>query len=134
MLFLDDHVDITKRLNFIRENNILNVIYEDNYPITQGDCVSPKKILESQDFIVEKNGIRKNCSLSINEKKTFLEQLCSYEEAPPIFKSKVNRWSENWLMHPTPAPLLSLKYKNKFSTFYEERLMYTWLCYLKFMQ
>ena len=134
LLFLDDHVDITKRLNFIRNNNISNVIYEDNYPVTQGDCNTTKKIIESEDFIVEKEGIRKTCNLSLSEREIFWDQICSYEEAPPLFESKVNRWSEEWTIHPTPAPLLSLKYKNKFKTLYEERLMYTWLCYLKFKQ
>jgi len=53
LAFIDDHQDNYKRLLHGHINNIGNIFFEDNYPTTQGDVLSLKKILINTKYIIE---------------------------------------------------------------------------------
>ncbi len=59
VIFLDDHQNVLDRLRYIHDNsNIKNILYEDNYPSNQGDCLSIKKILENKRYVIDSGGVR----------------------------------------------------------------------------
>lgn len=110
LVFLDDHQDFNKRIDFLINNNLKDIIFEDNYPLGQGDCVSPKKLLNE-------------------ETSSFFKY---YEEAPPIFIDNKTRWGDNWIEnYNTRDHLLQKSDEEKYELFYEERFDYTWISYVK---
>ena len=58
VVFLDDHQNFLQRLEFVHNLGIKHILYEDNYPPSQGDTFSPKKILACQDYIMDHAGRR----------------------------------------------------------------------------
>lgn len=124
LVFFDDHQDFNKRINFLVENKIKHVIYEDNYPYDQGDCISPKKIIEEDDFFVNNQKI----NFEKNERDYIINKINHYEEFPPLFVDSKTRWNNNWI-YKTRENLLNdfEKYKD----FYNERFDYTWICYIE---
>ena len=125
LIFFDDHQDFNKRLELLLECGIKNLIFEDNYPFNQGDCISPKKIVEPFDFYVNENLIK------LDNRDYILSKIEHYEEFPPIFKDNKTRWGNEWL-YKTRDPLLSDDDDvKKYNVFYNERFDYTWICYLK---
>jgi hypothetical protein len=126
LVFFDDHQDFNKRIDFLTKNKIKNVIYEDNYPFDQGDCISPKKIIGSGDFYVNS----KKYILEESEKNFIRSKILHYEEFPPIFRDDKTRWGNDWT-YETRESLLNKDLSNKYSNFYSERFDYTWICYLE---
>jgi len=126
LLFFDDHQDFNKRFNFLFKNKIKHIIYEDNYPYNQGDCISPKKIIESEKFIVKD----KEISLKKEEREFIIKNIKHYEEFPPIFKDYKTRWGNEW-NYKTRESLLNDESIQKYQDFYKERFDYTWICYLE---
>jgi hypothetical protein len=124
LVFFDDHQDFNKRLELLIESGIKNLIFEDNYPFDQGDCISPKKIVESFDFYVNQNLVK------LDNKDYILSKIEHYEEFPPLFKDSKTRWGNEWL-YETRESLLSEEFISKYNLFYNERFDYTWICYLK---
>ena len=54
LLFLDDHQNFIERLVFLKNSPFKHIMFEDNYPSNQGDCLSPKKIKAGrvvEDFV-----------------------------------------------------------------------------------
>ena len=45
IVFFDDHTNVIERLKFLYSWGIKYAIFEDNYPVGQGDAYSPRKIL-----------------------------------------------------------------------------------------
>jgi hypothetical protein len=115
--FFDDHQNAVNRIRHAVENGYKHLIFEDNYPIGQGDCVSLK-----QTFI-------KN-----NEDTEFIKKhIKIYYEFPPVFKHEYTRWGDLWDdKYPTKSPLLIPNKNNeKYRIFYDESRDYTWISYVE---
>jgi hypothetical protein len=132
VVFLDDHQNFLQRLEFIHELGIKHVLCEDNYPLLQGDILSPKKILACQDYIIDKGGRRSVHRFSYFDYEKFDNCVKIYQELPPIFKTKETRWGDEWEenRYPTKPPLLTEDRKKEYPVFYEEANSYTWICYM----
>lgn len=111
LIFFDDHQDFHHRIQFLIENEIYNILFEDNYPSGIGDCVSPKKIMTDTDKI------------------TFKKFIDDYEEFPPIYKPTLTGWGESTNNYNYLDALLEIPSDN--SIFWEEKNHYYWLCYVK---
>lgn len=120
---LDDHQDFHTRIQFFKNHNIKNVIYEDNYPMGQGDCISPKKIIER----TRGSNPDHTYILDINQSSYIKNFISSYEEFPPAFIDPLTRWGVPW-DYETRPPLLDDKMKTFYPILYEERFNYTWIC------
>lgn len=131
LVFLDDHQDFDKRLDFLLEKKILHILYEDNYPSDQGDCLSVKKIMSGTDYVIDSLGKRTFHKLETTRRNEILDNIEFYEEFSPIFDNDRNRWGGDWNTYETNPPLLSCENISEYSEFYEERLGYTWIAYLK---
>ena len=132
VVFFDDHQDILDRIEFIHALGIKHILYEDNYPRLQGDVLSPKKILECQDYVIDKAGLRQLNKFSYFDYDEFLNFIQIYQELPPIFKLETTRWGDRWneVNYPTEEPLLPIEKKDEFDIFFEEAKYYTWICYI----
>lgn len=131
-IFFDDHQNFLERMKCVKKWGFKKIMYEDNYPIQQGDCYTPKKIIANQDFIIDKNGIKNKYQKNNEDFKFFVENVNIYQEMPPIFKDSKTRWGDEWNEnYPTPEPLLQEIDKNKYPVFYSEKKDYTWICYME---
>ena len=131
LLFLDDHVDFNERLNFFANNDYFgHIIYEDNYPCDQGDCISPKKILEGNNVILDKDGIRKSVMIEPHVKEQFRAFVKHYEEFPPVCGFEKTRWGTSMSDYNTPKPICDNAGELPQNLFSELKL-YTWICYMK---
>ena len=131
LLFLDDHQDFSDRLYFLDEAPFKHVIVEDNYPPNQGDIVSPKKINEGGNYIVDKFGVRTEYKLDDNIKKKFDEKVELYTELPPLYILDNTRWGDKWdrKVYKTPDPIFnSDEIVNE--SYYTDCYDYTWMCYI----
>ena len=119
LCFFDDHQNAFERVKLAVKRGYKHLIFEDNYPIGQGDCLSLKQILEGGNsnmfnFLKEHNDI--------------------YHEFPPVFKRDKTRWEDNWddEKYPTEEPLFSqLENNEKYKLFYDDAKGYTWIAYVK---
>ena len=126
LIFFDDHQNFNERFNFLVKHKIKHVIYEDNYPYNQGDCISPKKIIENEIFTVN----NKQVFLDNKEIEFIIKNINHYEEFPPIFKDNKTRWGNEWVYNTRPS-LLNEESIQKYQNFYDERFDYTWICYME---
>jgi len=126
LLFFDDHQNEIERIKIAYNLGFKHIVCEDNYPVNHGPCEgqipysrvdSPKKALMLND----ENGkwIINNCEI--------------YYEFPPIFKSDKTRWGTLWNdeNYPTQKPLCETETDDYLKVFNDEKLDYTWICYLK---
>lgn len=123
LCFFDDHQNALQRLVRCCELGFKTVMFEDNYPLGQGDCYSIKKALnksETRDVIP---------GLKISD---YLKHIVGiYLEFPPIFSAEENRWGLPWDTYETPEPLLK-EVKEKYQKIYLEELKnYTWINYVE---
>tara|TARA_X000000368_G_C23007382_1_gene701855 strand:- start:16 stop:729 length:714 start_codon:yes stop_codon:yes gene_type:complete len=118
LCFFDDHQNALERVQSAIKRGFKHLIFEDNYPIGQGDCVSLKQLLEED-----------------NDTSNFLkEHIEIYCEFPPVFKRKKTRWGDNWddENYPTENPLFNqLENNEKYKLFYDDAAGYTWIAYVK---
>jgi hypothetical protein len=133
VVFLDDHQNFLDRIEFIYGLGIKHILYEDNYPPSQGDVLSPKKILACQDYVIDRAGHRQMHKFSFSYYDRILNFVKLYQELPPIFKLENTRWGDRWDKHkyPTLKPLLEENKKNTYEQFYKEADSYTWICYME---
>ncbi len=126
LVLFDDHQNAYNRLKECKWFGFENIIFEDNYPISQGDCYSLKKIISCSGFRSEylpKNKKIKNYFSKIFnfvykkitkypsqmeqfktiavqpniQDKLFLDKnLDIYFEFPPIYKPPTTRWGDTW--------------------------------------
>ena len=133
LVFLDDHQNFLHRLEFIHSLGIKHILYEDNYPPSQGDAYSPKKILSCEDYVIDRAGAREMHKFSYQSRADFERFVKTYQELPPIFKLNQTRWGDVWEdpNYPTKPPLLSNERKKDFPVFFDEADSYTWICYME---
>ena len=161
LVFFDDHQNAYKRLQQCKWFGFKHIIFEDNYPILQGDCYSLKKAFSNVGFepasssfkmsgnnlfskmfmrsarLVGLNSIsqyetEKVCPNNIDS-RMLQKHLDIYYEFPPVVKSTKTRWGDEWedLSYPTPDPLLVQSDKSTRNLFAAEAVFYTWICYVK---
>ena len=131
LLFLDDHVDFDTRIDFISNSPFKYVVNEDNYPTDQGDCVSPKKILESNKYVIDMAGKRIWHEFKDDVKTNFQNSVTYYEELPPIYKIDVTRWDNSGENYKTPQAHFEFDYFQD-GLINKEMLDYTWICFMEF--
>ena len=140
LVVLDDHQDFSERVKFLHDLGIRDVLYDDNYPPSHGDCLSPKKIISGKGkydtFVtvkVNEDGSEELVGTTSFSYDDFMDRVDHYQELPPIFKVEYTRWGDKWddINYPTSHPLLDNNLKEKYPTFYKEADSYTWLCYIK---
>ena len=132
LVFLDDHQDFPSRLKFLSSLGIQSILYEDNYPPSQGDTLSPKKILACQDYVMDYAGDRHHHQYSYEYYDMFTSLVETYQELPPIYKTDQTRWGDPWTedRYPTKEPLMKLEEQSVYPIFAEEAKGYTWICYM----
>lgn len=114
LCFFDDHQNALSRLEIAAPQGFKHIMFEDNYPVSQGDCVSLKTILEQG-----------------GEDKALAEKyLVSYYEFPPTVKGEKTRWGDDWTddNYPTHDPLIT-ENQDKYADYFDGYENYTWICY-----
>ena len=133
LVFFDDHQNCLPRIKRCKQLGLNHIIVEDNYAPTQGDCYTPKKILSQKDYVIDVGGNRTFHGANPEDYNYMMNVLSVYQEMPPIFKSELTRWGDEWDSddYKTPSPLLNLERCNQFQSFFYEKLDYTWICYME---
>jgi len=135
LVFFDDHQSCIERVKHCLNLKFIYIMFEDNYPWDQGDCYSPKKILSKKPYIIDKNNNRAIFEHNLNGYDLLNNNINIYQEMPPIFNDSKTRWNCDWITkYSTPQPLLSYNDKSKYELFYQERLDYTWICYIQLLK
>lgn len=128
LVFFDDHQNFDNRVDFLIESKVRHVIFEDNYPTGQGDCVSPKKLIEASERNEEIQ--EKYAKLSAERVRSIRNKIGKYTELQPIFVDSMTRWKVPW-NYETVKPLLSHDDSHAYKDFFDERFDYTWICHLE---
>jgi hypothetical protein len=148
LLFFDDHQNSFERLKTAQNFGFKHLLFEDNYPASQGDCYTLKKALMHAGYQGEVPTIsgrlqklqaifsppKAEIILPNADDATYLKKNCKiYYEFPPIFKTAMTRWNDEWVdyKYPTPLPLLTEITENYQQIFKEEAKFYTWFCYVQ---
>ena len=135
LVFFDDHQSCINRIQHCVNQKFIHIMFEDNYPYDQGDCYSPKKILSQKEYVIDRGGDKSWFQPSLSDFETLQSSIEIYQEMPPIFSDAKTRWGCDWLSkYETPNSLLSSDLANEYELFYEERLDYTWICYIELIQ
>lgn len=123
LCFFDDHQNSLGRLIVCAQLGFKKIMFEDNYPPGQGDCLSLKKVFESssQYPVIPR----------INAKDYLPKIIKSYSEMPPIYDLEKNRWGEEWNTHGMNEPLLKDTNQSYSQTFLEGMDQYTWINYVE---
>jgi hypothetical protein len=116
LCFFDDHQNALDRLRTATPQGFKHLMFEDNYPITQGDCVSLKTILEEEK----------------EESVTAKKYLEVYYEFPPPVRGDLTRWGDPWIneVYPTHPPLITEQVAG-YEDYFDGYENYTWICYAK---
>lgn len=145
--FFDDHQNAYRRLQQCKWFGVKHIIFEDNYPATQGDCYSLKKAFAGVGYepplpqkvvphlVPEAAAQYEKVRVKPNKMDLYMlrKHLDVYYEFPPIFKVEKTRWNDEWSenIYPTPEPLLTAKTKPSHDILLDEALFYTWICYAR---
>ena len=130
LAFIDDHQNNYNRLQHAYKHSIGHIIFEDNYPTTNGDVLSLKKILSNNYHIINTNGIKTSHSIPDHYKNDVL-QMCEYTECPPIYlDTNITRWGDTFEEH-NCKPAMFNKYEKWLDIFQKEQLDYTFIAYVK---
>lgn len=116
--FFDDHQNAIERIKTAVQKGFKHLIFEDNYPLGQGDCVSLKQ------------------SFYNNELNEYLrEHIKIYYEFPPVFKTEYTRWKDMWndKKYPTKSPIFNKldNTNNMYKIFEDDAQSYTWIAYVE---
>ena len=111
VLFFDDHQDAFERVKQAKAFGFTHLLFEDNYPVGQGDCCSLKQAFEQEDHA-----------------EYLRDVLEVYHELPPVFKTEKTRWGDAWT---GPSPLLTVVEEEHQQVFWDEVEHYTWMCYAR---
>ena len=122
LCFFDDHQNAFERVVHAKMCGFKYLMFEDNYPEGQGDCISLKKVLE----FPESYSILPDFTA-----KEYLERvLDSYQELPPIFNLETSRWNTSWSSYRSNPPLLDSDDNEELNVFKKEMDQYTWINYV----
>jgi hypothetical protein len=110
-----------------------HLVFEDNYPVSQGNCYSPKKIFANAGFMPENTDASQAIPPNDADAQFLIKNTEIYNELPPVFKLAQTRWNDPWddVNYPTPQPLLDNITQPWQQIFLQEAIYYTWMCYLK---
>ena len=152
LVFIDDHQDGYERIKTAHWFGFRHLMFEDNYPASQGNCYSPKKAFMHAGFemdaqhaktwkaklrrtLIEQMKIHVWDTVEPNDvdAKYLRENLAVYYEFPPVIKSATTRWGDPWNDedYPTPEPLLGSVADESLQVFVDESKQYTWICYIE---
>ena len=131
LLFLDDHQNFVERLVFLKNSPFKHIMFEDNYPSNQGDCLSPKKIKAGGSYVLDRNGDKSFHSVKPEEKMLFDSAVEEYIELPPIFSKDKTRWGDPWADYETPEAICEQIDDYPLFKTDSEIDSYTWICYMK---
>tara|TARA_B100001059_G_C17771759_1_gene548874 strand:+ start:218 stop:1045 length:828 start_codon:yes stop_codon:yes gene_type:complete len=145
--FFDDHQSAFMRLQQMKWKGLKRAIFEDNYPISQGDCYSLKKIFSNAGFFPEKRKdfrgktkeliskyFQTKSPQIVSENSTHSMELRNsldlYYEFPPLFKERFTRWGDEWTepAYPTKPPIFDTSFNHKLR---QESVHYNWICYVE---
>lgn len=132
LCFFDDHQDAYVRLTQLKWMGFEYAMFEDNYPVLQGDCYSLKKVLSQKDYIISGKE-RKQYPFNRAHYDYLKKNLAVYTEFPPLFKNAVTRWGDNWNEenYATPDAIFENADEEKYPILKAEAGAYTWICYVK---
>lgn len=120
LCFFDDHQNAVQRLIQCHMHGFKHVMFEDNYPEGQGDCVSLKKALETDNYFLLPGA-------SVSD--YVLRLVDSYLEFPPITGLEKTRWGTEWKTYRSNEPLVE---NDKCLEVYREGMdQYTWINYMQ---
>lgn len=131
VIFLDDHQNSLGRLQHAKNLGFKRIIVEDNYPPSRGDAYSPKKIISKNRYIIDRPTGTQWYDPKKEDYDYFVNVVNKYQEFPPLFKDDYTRWGDKWDEENYPTNKQLLNDNLKYSTFYDERKDYTWICYLE---
>ena len=119
LCFFDDHQNALERLRVATPLGFRHLMFEDNYPVSQGDCVSLKTILEED----------------LHSGMDARSYLRTYYEFPPPVKGDKTRWGDDWTdeHYPTHDPLIT-EYSKEYEDYFDGHENYTWICYAEIEQ
>jgi len=123
LCFFDDHQNAIERIVRCQQFGFKKIMFEDNYPVGQGDCYSMKKAFHSTntDQIIPGFGVG-----------DYMRHLCkTYYEFPPVFSGKENRWGLPWETYGTPDPLLTEVVEDYQGIYMKELDQYTRINYVE---
>lgn len=127
LCFFDDHQDAIGRIIKCKQHGFSRIMFEDNYPLGQGDCYSLKKA-----FKEGKDGKQIIPGLTVKDYLTHVVE--TYFEFPPVFSAENNRWGLPWNTYEVPAPLLTEVKEGYQKIYFEELEQYTWVNYVELKQ
>lgn len=130
LCFFDDHQNAYARLQQMKWLGFKRAMFEDNYPVTQGDCYSCQKILAESGLEINGSVIVKPTAAHA---KVFRENVKQYTVLPPLFKNEKTRWGDEWneIRYPTHIPIFEDGDINKYPIVKKEADGYTWICYVE---
>lgn len=156
LVFFDDHQNAYERLLQCRWFGIRDLLFEDNYPASRGDCYSLKKAFAGAGFDPEAartRGVwRARLAHAIagqapsanlpgggrvaadgRHAAMLYKNLEVYHEFPPLFVREQTRWGDAWREpeYPTPSALLDASERERYPVLWEEAQHYTWICYVR---
>ena len=123
LCFFDDHQDALIRLSRCYQLGFKTIIFEDNYPLGEGDCYSLKKAFNPKDEREVLPG------LSGGEYASHI--IKTYFEFPPVLAAEKNRWGLPWETYATNPPLLTSTTQDYEKIYLEELENYTWINYVE---
>lgn len=147
--FLDDHQNAYKRVKTAKWFGFKHLIFDDNYPPSQGDVYSLKKAFMHSGFtFTTDRSLKQRFRETVRRAQEkvpmdvppndvdadYLEaNLDIYCELPPVFKTEITRWGDAWdeEEYPTVEPLLRSQSHQYQKAFLDEAASYTWMCYAK---
>lgn len=125
LCFFDDHQNAYMRLQQMKWMGFTDAMFEDNYPVRQGDCYSLKKVFAQSGF----GDIAPNESHAEYTRRN----IETYTTLPPLCRLEMTRWGEKWdkINYPTADGILPKEKLKQFPVIMEEAGGYTWICFVR---
>lgn len=151
LCFFDDHQNALMRMQQMKWKGIAKAIFEDNYPVSRGDCYSIKQILAGQGFASDMPRAKKYikaltyAAFGLGELPSepipmnsahaaeFRRNAKVYFECPPLFRTARTRWGDDWSddRYPTKPALFDTL---AFDDLSSEAQAFNWMCYVELKQ
>lgn len=129
--FIDDHQNCYERLLHAHKHKLSHVIFEDNYPTTQGDVLSLKKIFSDNYYILDRNRSKTRHAIP-EDYQANVNAVCDYFEFPPIYLDKtITRWGDSFADHKTKAAIFTSIEDPALEILKADQLNYNFICLVK---